>query len=750
MAENQTIAYRICPFCEATCGLKLTLEGREVVDVRGDEKDPFSSGYICPKGTALKHLHEDPDRLTTPLIKENGKHREASFDEAFALIEQKLLPIREAHGADAIALYQGNPGAHNLSQMLYGGGVGAALGSRNRYSAGTVDQMPRHMASGLMFGTWATVPVPDIDRCDLLVLLGTNPMASNGSIWTVPDFRGRLKQMQGRGGEMVVIDPRRTRTADLAEQHLFITPGTDAYLLAAILNVLFAEGLADAKQVAGHVAGMAELAEAVVPFTPERAADPTGIAADEITALARKIATTDRCAVHGRMGVNTQKFGSLNSFLIDAINVVAGNLDREGGAMFAKAAAFSANTRGTPGKGRGVRPHGKPSRVRGAPSVMGEYPVAILAEEIETEGEGQIRGLITMAGNPVLSNPNGARLAKAFESLDFMVSVDIYLNETTRFADVILPGSSPLEQSHYDMLLNQFSVRNVARWSAPTLSASNVPPEWQTLLRLAGVLRGMGANPDLEALDEERATGQLRSQVEEEKLGVAVAALDAAGRKGPDRLIDIMLRMGVYGDKFGENPDGISLDKVIASEHGLDLGALEPRVPEILRTPSGKIELSHDLILGELQRADAELGQEEGALRLVGRRDLRSNNSWFHNLPTLIKGKNRCTLMVNPADAARLGLDGVTPAIVSSAQTGHDLTVEVEITDEMMEGVVSLPHGFGHDAPENRMGVAAANAGVNSNLLSDEYQVEPLTGTAVLNGHVVQVRSANPPQALSS
>ncbi|MGB1088285.1 MAG: molybdopterin-dependent oxidoreductase, partial [Alphaproteobacteria bacterium] len=406
MTENQTTAYRICPFCEATCGLKLTLEGREVVDVRGDEKDPFSRGYICPKGTALKHLHEDPDRLTTPLIKEDGVHREASFDEAFALIEQKLLPIREVYGADAIALYNGNPGSHNLSHMLYGGGVAAALGSRNRYSAATTDQMPRHMASGLMFGTWASVPVPDIDRCDLLVLLGTNPIVSNGSMWTVPDFRGRLKELQGRGGEMVVIDPRRTRTANLANQHLFITPGTDAYLLAAILNVLFVEGLADAKQVQEHVSGMAALAEAVEPFTPQRAAGPTGISADEIEALARKIAATDRCAVHGRMGVNTQKFGSLNSFLIDAINVVAGNLDREGGAMFPKAAAFAANTRGAPGRGRGIRPHGKPSRVRGLPSVMGEYPVATLAEEIETEGEGQIRGLITMAGNPVLSNPN--------------------------------------------------------------------------------------------------------------------------------------------------------------------------------------------------------------------------------------------------------------------------------------------------------------------------------------------------------
>lgn len=743
MAENQRIAYRICPFCEATCGLKLTLEGREVVDVRGDADDPFSRGYICPKGTALKHLHEDPDRLSTPLIKENGVHREASFDEAFALIDQKLLPLRETYGADAIALYNGNPGAHNLSHMLYGGGVAAALGSRNRYSVATADQMPRHMASGLMFGTWATVPVPDIDRCDLLVLLGTNPIVSNGSMWTVPDFRGRLKDLQARGGEMVVIDPRRTRTADLAEQHFFITPGTDAYLLAAILNVLFTEGLADAKQVADYVAGMAELAEAVQPFTPQQVAGPTGIAANDITALARKIAATDRCAVHGRIGVNTQKFGSLNSFLIDAINVTAGNLDREGGAMFPKAAAFAANTRGAPGVGRGIRPYGKPSRVRGLPSVMGEYPVATLADEIETEGDGQIRGLITMAGNPILSNPNGARLAKAFAGLDFMVSVDIYLNETTRFADVILPGSSHLEQSHYAMLLNQFSVRNVARWSAPVLHAANVPPEWQTLLRLSAVLRGMGPNPDIEALDEERAQGQLKSQIAEEKLSDAMAALKAAGRKGPDRVIDIMLRMGAYGDKFGENPEGISLDKVMAAEHGMDLGALAPRVPEILRTPTGKIELAPDLILGELKRADAELAQEDGgALRLIGRRDLRSNNSWFHNLPTLIKGKNRCTLMVHPLDAARLGLDGEKPAIISSAQTGHDLTVEVEITDQVMEGVVSLPHGFGHDAAESRMGVAAAHAGVNSNLLSDEYQIEPLTGTSVLNGHVVQVRPA--------
>src|SRR5262245_24217037 len=483
-ASSPTIAHRICPLCEACCGLELTVTDGRVTSVRGHEEDVFSRGYICPKAVALKDLHEDPDRLRAPLVKRNGVFVEVSWDEAFAEIERRLLPIQQQHGRDAVGALFGNPSVHKAGLILYVPRLARALATRNIFSASTVDQMPKQLSSGLMFGEWLSIPVPDIERTDLLVILGANPAVSNGSLWTVPDFRGKAKALRARGGRLVVIDPRRNETADMADEFHFIRPGADAFFLAGIVATLFEENLVQLGRLAGHLNGVDELRAAFEPLTPERVAGRCGIAAGTIRDLARELARTERAALYGRLGTCTQEFGTLTSWLVDLINALTRHLDEPGGAMFPRAAGFAKNTVGAPGKGRGVGTGRHASRVSGAPEVFGELPLTCLAEEIETPGPGQVRAVITLAGNPVLSAPNGARLGAALERLDFMVSVDLYLNETTRFADVILPGCSPLEDVHYDIAFPQFAYRNTARVSAAVLPRTpGQLAEWEILLR---------------------------------------------------------------------------------------------------------------------------------------------------------------------------------------------------------------------------------------------------------------------------
>ena len=748
MATTRETKYRICPLCEATCGLQVVVNGREVITVRGDDADVFSQGFICPKGVALAQLDSDPDRLREPLVRRNGALVPVSWDEALAEVERRVLPIIAQHGADAVAVYLGNPNVHSLSLTLYGQALLRTLRTKNIFTASTVDQMPKQLAAGLMFGTFISVAVPDIERCDFLFVLGANPFDSNGSLWTVPDFPGRLRALQQRGGRCVVVDPRRSRTAAAADQHLFIVPGTDAYLLMAIVHTLFDEGLVDLGRLAAHTNGLDGVAATAKPFAATAVAPVCGIAADTIRKLARDLAHASRAAVYGRIGTCTQAFGTVASWLVDVCNVLTGNLDRAGGAMFPLAPAFAANTYGEPGVGRGVRIGRRHSRVRGAPEVQGELPVACLAEEIEIPGEGQIRALITIAGNPVLSTPNGARLGRALESLECMVSLDIYLNETTRHADVILPGLSPLEESHYDAVFTQFGYRNAARYSPPVFPPpTGRPPEWQTLLRLAGIVSGQGAGADVDTLDDfvattqvQRAVGDAHSPVFGREPGDIMAAL--APRRGPERLLDLALRSGPYGDGFGTRPDGLSLARLEAHPHGIDLGPLQPRIPESLRTPSGKIELAPQQLLDDVQRLRAGLGAtlRNGDLVLVGRRHLRTNNSWMHNLPLLAGGRPVCTLHVHPDDATRLGLANGALARVASRVGAID--VPVEVTDAIMPGVVSLPHGWGHDQPGTRLTVAAARPGVNSNVLADEMQLDPLSGNAILNGIPVRVEAA--------
>lgn len=713
---SEQVHYRICPLCEACCGLEVRTDGQQVISIRGAEQDVLSAGFLCPKGVSLKDLHEDPDRLRQPLIKRNGQFEPASWDEALAEVERRLLPILQTQGPDAVATCIGNPAAHKIGLLAYFPRVARALGSRNIFSASTLDQMPKQLSAGLMFGHWMSVPVPDLPRSDLMLILGANPMVSNGSMWTVPDYRGKAKAMRARGGRIVVIDPRRSETAHAADEYLPILPGGDVFLLLGMVHTLFDEGLVKLRHLTEHVAGLDELRAAVSPYPPERMAAGCGMAAATQRRLARELAAAPRAVLYGRIGTCTQRFGTLNSWLIDVINILIGQLDSEGGAMFPKAAAFAANTQGKPGSGRGITTGRRHSRVSQAPEVYGELPINCLAEEIETPGAGQARALISVACNPVLSAPDGPRLSRALDSLDFMLSLDIYLNETTRHADVILPGLSPLEDLHFDVAFPQLSWRNHARFSAPVFAKpAGRPDEWQILLRLAAMLEGKDWRQDIEAIEDaafppDPAAPQLR---------------------GPERLIDQALRHGPYR---------LSLAQVRATPGGIDLGELQPRIPELLRTPSGQIELAPHSLLAALPEVDADLAQPADGLRLIGRRDMRSGNSWMHNLPVLAKGPMRCTLLVNPVDAQRLGLQEGGLATVSNASAS--LQVQVSLSEDMMAGVVSLPHGWGHDLPGMKLTVAGERPGINMNALIDAGTRDLLSGNAVLSGIAVQVQAA--------
>ena len=744
-APGERVHYHTCTLCEATCGLEIRTRGREVVAIRGDAEDVFSRGFICPKGYALKELDADPDRLRTPLIKRDGRFEAVSWDDAFAEIERRLLPIVERHGRDAVAVYLGNPSAHSMQLAIYNQVFLRGLGTRNIYSASTVDQMPKQVAVGLMFGTVLSSPVPDIDRADYLLVLGADPFVSNGSLMTAPDAPGRLHAILQRGGKIVVIDPRRSRTASEASEHHRIRPGTDAYFLFGIVHTLFDEGLVRLGRLAEHTAGVEAMASLAREFAPEAVAARCGIAAEVMRRLARELAAAERGAVYARIGTCTQEFGTAASWLVDVINVLTGNLDRPGGAMFTRPATGAPHTRGTPGRGKGVRFGRRHSRVRRAPEVYGELPAACLAEEIETPGEGQVRALITIAGNPVLSTPNGARLDRALNGLEFMLSLDIFVNETSRHADVVLPGLSPLEQSHYDVLLRQLAIRNVATYSPPVFDTPPAQqPEWRTLLRLTGLVTGQGADADVDALDDfvtaqrvEHELAASASPIHGRAGDEILAALSA--RRGPERQLDLMLRSGPYGDAFGARP-GLTLAELEEHPHGIDFGALEPRIPDVLRTPSGKIELAPPELVSDVDRLRAGLARDADGMVLIGRRDLRSNNSWMHNAPVLVKGKARCTMLVHPSDAARIGLaDGGLARVTSRAGA---VAVPVEVTDAIMPGVVSIPHGWGHDLPGIQLGVAAEHAGVNCNRLVDELALDPLSGNAVLNGVPVTVEPA--------
>ena len=736
-------ALRICPLCEATCGLTLTVDdalGR-VVAARGDRDDVFSSGFVCPKGASFGELDSDPDRLSVPLVRRDGVLTEVSWAEAFDVVAERLGGVVRDHGGASVAVYLGNPNAHTIAGALYAPLVIRALGTRQLYSASTLDQMPKHVALGYMFGNPLAFTVPDLDRTDYLVISGANPRVSNGSLATAANFGGKLKALRKRGGRLVVIDPARTRTAELADRHIAPRPGTDAALLFAIVHVLFDEDLVaeDLGGLAEWVTGVEEVRSLAAEFPPEVVAAHCGIEPGDIRTLAREIAAAPSAAVYGRIGTSTVEFGTVGSWLVDVVNVLTGNLDRPGGAMFPLAPAASAPR--PPRPGRGFRTGRWRSRVSGHPEALAELPVAVLAEEIETEGEGQVRAVITIAGNPVLSAPDGERLSRALDSVDFVLSIDPYLNETTRHADVILPPPPPSQSAHFDFALGNAAIRNNARYSPPVLPlAAGRPDEAEILSRISLILYGAGSAADPALVDEQVIATTLAKQTADPDSPVAgrdVGELTAMLPDGPgyERRLDMMLRIGPYGDAFGAHPDGLTLDRLKAAPHGIDLGPLQPRLPQVLRTQSGKVELAPVPFLEDAARLGASLSRGTDGFVLIGRRHLRSNNSWMHNVPALAGGSNRCTLQIHPDDAAALGV--TDRARIKGP--GGELEAPVEITDAMRRGVVSLPHGWGHAESETRLAVAATQAGVNVNQLNDGTSLDPLSGTAVLNGLPVQV-----------
>jgi anaerobic selenocysteine-containing dehydrogenase len=764
MAEH----LHICPLCEATCGLRVTIEDGEVTAVRGDDADVFSAGFICPKGTAIGQLHHDPDRLRTPMVRDPGTGRlvPASWDEAFDVIRARLAEVIAAHGPDSVALFLGNPNVHNVSSAFYLPAFIRALDTTSRYTASTVDQFPKQVASALMFGTPLSVAIPDLDRTDHLLILGANPLVSNGSMMTAPDMPGRLRALRQRGGRLVVVDPVRTRTARAADEHVAIRPGGDAFLLAAIANVLVEEGLVDTGTAATHLAdgSLERVSAAVAPFTPAAVAGITGVPDETIRRMARELAAAPSAAVYGRMGTTTSglaigdgrtmPLGTVASWLVDVVNVLIGSLDVPGGVMWPLPPAGSPNTQGRPGFGRGATiPGRRRTRVRGLPSILGEFPAAALAEEIDTEGQdgSRIRALITVAGNPVVSTPDSDRLERALATLDLIVSLDAYVTETSRHADVILPAPSPLARRHFDIVFNTLAISNTARYSPAAVALQpGERDEADTLMRLTAIAFAVTTGQveaSVEDVDDLIAFTVASEVVADESSrahGLEPADLLAAvsPRRGIERLLDLRLRSGPHGDGFGTHPDGLTLSRLEGAPHGIDLGPMQPRLPEVLRTPSGRIELAPDQVVDALADVAALLADApvEPPLVLVGRRQLRSNNSWMHNLPVLSGGSNACTLLMNPTDAARLGVVDGGEARVSTA-TGS-VVAPVVVTDDVRPGVVCLPHGWGHTAPDAWGPTARERPGVNVNTMVGSADIDLLSGTSVLAGIPVDVTPA--------
>ena len=735
-------ALRICPLCEATCGLTVTVDddGR-LRSARGDADDVFSHGYICPKGASLPELDNDADRLSRPLIRRDGAFVETDWAQALQAVVDRVGTIRAAHGATAVGVYLGNPTAHTVAGALHAPMLARTLGTTNIFSASTLDQMPKQIALGYLFGNPFAFCVPDLDRTDHLVIIGANPVVSNGSVTTAADFPGKLTALRKRGGHLTVIDPARTRTAKLADTHIAPRPGTDAALLFAVVHTLFDEDLvaADLGGIAQYVSGVETLGEQARDFAPERVADHCGVSATEIRDLARGIAAAPSAAVYGRMGTTTVEFGTITSWLIDAVNILTGNLDRPGGVMFPTPPTAPAPRPARPG--RPFRTGRWRSRVSGHPEVAGELPAAALAEELDSPGDGRIRALITIGGNPVLSAPDGDRLSRALEAADLVVCVDPYLNETTRHADVILPPPPPSRSPHFDFLLNNLAVHATARYSPPVLPADDGRPgESEILCRLILGFSGASTDADPAMVDEQVIAATLGKEVIDPHSPVAgrdVAELVAMlpDAPGHERRLDMMLRLGAYGDAFGARDDGITLADVLAAPHGIDLGPMRPRLPGVLRTESGTVELAADDLVADVERLRTALDRSPQGLVLIGRRNLRSNNSWMHNLTALSGGSNRCTLHVHPDDANRLGLDDI--AVVGGP--GGEVTVPVELSTDILPGVVSLPHGWGHDLAGTRLSVAAAAPGANVNQLNDGSRMDPLSGTVTLNGLPVEI-----------
>lgn len=696
----------VCNLCEAICGIELTLDAGEVTGIRGNESDPLSRGYICPKGVSMADVYTDPDRLRRPMRRigagDDARWEELDWDEAYDLVAERLAATISEHGADAVGVYLGNPNAHSVGFATHGVPFVKSLRTRNRFSASTVDQIPHQFVAWQLFGHQLMLPIPDLDRTSFFLVLGANPMASNGSLMTVPDFPQRVRDLKARGGRMVVLDPRRTETAKVATEHHFVRPGSDAAVLLAMLHLLFEEGLTAPPPYVDHVDRVAEL---VADFTPERAEAASGVPAETIRALTRDFAAADAAAAYGRMGLSTQGFGSVCQWAINLLNLLTGNFDREGGVLFPEPAVDTVGRRIVgPGHHDVWR-----SRVRQIPEFAGELPAATMREEIETPGDGQIRAMVTIAGNPVLSTPDGRGLARAFDGLDFMVAVDIYLNETTRHADVILPPTSALERDQYDLIFHGFAVRNTARFTPAVFARpEDARHDWEIFGSLA-----------------ERVQSRLGAGLKDRLTTRARFA------PSPATIITGLLKTG----------GRTTMRALRKHPEGVDLGPLRPTMPERLQTPDKRIDLAPELVVGDLDRVrkalDGTAQPGPGELLLIGRRHQRDCNSWLHNTERLTRGRPRHHLLMHPQDLADRAIDdGAVVRVTSRVGT---VDVEVKGVDDMMPGVVSLPHGYGHQVAGTRMRHAATVVGVSINDLTDPERLD-VSGNAALNGVPVTVQ----------
>ncbi|MCK7594638.1 molybdopterin-dependent oxidoreductase [Pseudomarimonas salicorniae] len=690
-----SLHFRACPLCEALCGLQISVEDGEATAIRGDAQDPFSRGHICPKGNAILDLEADPDRLRRPLRRRGKDFEEIGWDEALGEAGERLAAVQGRHGPDALAAYVGNPNVHHFGHLAYLPLLLRAFRSRNVFSASSVDQWPHQLVNWAMYGHQFLLPVPDIDHTDYFLMLGANPVASNGSLMSVPDVTRRLKDLVARG-RLVVIDPRRTETAAIASEHHFVRPGTDAWFLIALLQAMQRRSAPRTEAYAGRLAGFEAAMKAVAAIDVGDTAARCGIGQQSIEAIAGDFLDAPRAVAYGRMGLSTQDHGTLCQWLLQLINLFSGNLDRPGGSLPAEP-VFPLTG---PGTSAGHRDRWR-SRVRGLPEFAGELPVAVLAEEIVTPGEGQVRGLFTCAGNPVLSTPDGARLDALLGSLECMVSVDLYVNETTRHADYILPPASFLTQHHYDLVFNGFAVRNVARLNLPIRArGKDERADWEILNGLAGAYAA-AAGKEIKPLPEPRT--------------LIAAGLRAGG-------------------------SGITLDQLEAAPHGLDLGPLKPSLLRRLQTASGCIECAPPLFLDALGQlaAPASAAAEDGfPLRLIGRRHVRSNNSWMHNAARLVKGPTRHALWLHRDDLAAAGVASGEQVRLVSAR--GSVEIEVEASDDLAPGVACLPHGFGHQLDGVRLSRAREVAGANYNALSDPTRLDAPSGNAALNGIPVRV-----------
>jgi anaerobic selenocysteine-containing dehydrogenase len=726
-----TVHKYTCPLCECMCGLDIKVEAERVTLIRGSKDDVWSKGYLCPKGSALGHLHHDPDRLTAPMVRDGETWREVTWEEAFRRCEELVHPLLEREGPAAFTAFVGNPAGHSYSLTRYLSQMIGPSGMPHIYSSGTVDQWPKNVTSILLYGNQWLIPVPDIVRTDYWLLMGGNPHASGGSLLARPDVLGEIESIQARGGKVVVVDPRRTKTANVADEWIGIQPGTDAAWLLAILHVFFDEGWVTLGHIEHLVEDVDAVGQACREFTPESVAALTRVPAATTRRVAREIHEAQAASIYGRIGLCNQEFGTLASWLIDVLAICSGNFDRPGTLMFANPVpsplAWMASTKvnGLPAFGRWR------SRVRGAPEVLGQVPASCMAEEIATPGPGQLKGLISVAANPVLSVPDSARLDAALPMLECFIAIDNYLNETTRHAHVILPGPSPLEVPHFDDLLWAFSTRSAGKWSDAIFPLDR-PDEWEILIRLGQILAGNhDADTDVAAIDDSWFSVLCMAKgLDPEKI------LPLYDRGGPERMIDWAIRTGPFGDRYGER-EGVTLADFKEVPDGLDFGPAIPRADDAVCTPDGKIHLAPEYLMSDLPRLRSRLDVPADGIVLVSRRHIRSKNSWLHNVRVLVKGKDRCTLLVHPADAEQIGLEDGGVAKISSE--AGSIVAPVEITDEMLPGVVCLPHGWGHDKPGARLAVAREHAGVNNNLLAPGDFVDTLSGNAAVNGIPVEV-----------